>query len=75
MTVFDRPKAIVPEKGKRDATSSLRNVTFAQATLGVGVEMCALRSANQKEIRRVARRLAQKLVLQMPQVPSSKISS
>jgi hypothetical protein len=49
MAVFDRPRTIVRESGKgRDVKSF--NDTFAQAIveLGVGVEMCAPRSGNQK---------------------------
>lgn len=49
MAVFDRPRTIVKKAGKgRDVDEF--NVTFAQAIidLGVGVEMCAPRSGNQK---------------------------
>ena len=49
MAVFDRPKTIVKKGGKgRDVDAY--NATFAQAIvdLGVGVEMCAPRSGNQK---------------------------
>ncbi len=49
MAVFDRPKTIVQKGGKgRDVEQF--NATFAQAIvdLGVGVEMCAPRSGNQK---------------------------
>ena len=49
MAVFDRPKTIVQKSGKgRDVEAF--NATFAQAIvdLGVGVEMCAPRSGNQK---------------------------
>jgi transposase len=49
MAVFDRPKTIVKKGGKgRDVEQY--NATFAQAIvdLGVGVEMCAPRSGNQK---------------------------
>ena len=49
MAVFDRPKTIVKKGGKgRDVMEF--NATFAQAIvdIGVGVEMCAPRSANQK---------------------------
>jgi len=49
MAVFDRPKTIVQKGGKgRDVEQY--NATFAQAIvdLGVGVEMCAPRSGNQK---------------------------
>ncbi|HTR57659.1 MAG TPA: IS21 family transposase [Casimicrobiaceae bacterium] len=49
MAVFDRPKTIVNKAGKgRDVEQY--NATFAQAIvdLGVGVEMCAPRSGNQK---------------------------
>jgi transposase len=50
LAVFDRPKTIVLE-GKGQAREVRRfNATFAQAVLemGVGVEMCAPRSGNQK---------------------------
>ena len=49
MAVFDRPKTIVTKGGKgRDVEAF--NATFAQAIvdIGVGVEMCAPRSGNQK---------------------------
>lgn len=49
LAVFDRPKTIVKKGGKgRDVEAW--NATFAQAIvdLGVGVEMCAPRSGNQK---------------------------
>jgi len=49
MAVFDRPRTIVQKGGKgRDVEQF--NATFAQAIvdLGVGVEMCAPRSGNQK---------------------------
>jgi transposase len=49
MAVFDRPKTIVNRSGKgRDVQAY--NGTFAQAIvdIGVGVEMCAPRSGNQK---------------------------
>ena len=49
MAVFDRPKTIVGKSGRgRDVEAF--NATFAQAIvdLGVGVEMCAPRSGNQK---------------------------
>jgi transposase len=49
MAVFDRPKTIVRKGGKgRDVEAF--NTTFAQAIvdIGVGVEMCAPRSGNQK---------------------------
>jgi transposase len=49
MAVFDRPKTIVLKSGKgRDVETY--NATFAQAIIdiGVGVEMCAPRSGNQK---------------------------
>jgi transposase len=49
MAVFDRPKTIVKKSGKgRDVEQY--NATFAQAIvdIGVGVEMCAPRSGNQK---------------------------
>ncbi len=49
MAVFDRPKTIVRKGGKGREVESF-NATFAQAIvdLGVGVEMCAPRSGNQK---------------------------
>ena len=49
MAVFDRPRTIVKKGGKgRDVEAF--NATFAQAIvdIGVGVEMCAPRSGNQK---------------------------
>ena len=49
MAVFDRPRTIVQKAGKgRDVEQF--NATFAQAIIdiGVGVEMCAPRSGNQK---------------------------
>lgn len=49
MAVFDRPRTIVKKAGKgRDVEQF--NATFAQAIvdIGVGVEMCAPRSGNQK---------------------------
>lgn len=49
LAVFDRPKTIVKKGGKgRDVDAW--NATFAQAVvdIGVGVEMCAPRSGNQK---------------------------
>jgi transposase len=49
MAVFDRPKTIVMKSGKgRDVQEY--NSTFAQAIvdIGIGVEMCAPRSGNQK---------------------------
>ena len=49
LAVFDRPKTIVKKGGKgRDVEAW--NATFAQAIvdMGVGVEMCAPRSGNQK---------------------------
>ena len=49
MAVFDRPRTIVKKAGKgRDVEEF--NATFAQAIIdiGVGVEMCAPRSGNQK---------------------------
>lgn len=49
LAVFDRPKTIVKKAGKgRDVEAW--NATFAQAIvdIGVGVEMCAPRSGNQK---------------------------
>lgn len=49
LAVFDRPKTVVLESGRgRDVRRF--NATFAQAVLemGVGVEMCAARSGNQK---------------------------
>lgn len=49
MAVFDRPKTIVQKGGKGREVEAF-NATFAQAIvdLGVGVEMCAPRSGNQK---------------------------
>jgi transposase len=49
MAVFDRPKTIVKKSGKGRAVDEF-NATFAQAIvdIGVGVEMCAPRSGNQK---------------------------
>ena len=49
MAVFDRPRTIVTKSGKGRAVEEF-NATFAQAIvdLGVGVEMCAPRSGNQK---------------------------
>jgi transposase len=49
MAVFDRPKTIVKKGGKGREVEEY-NATFAQAMvdLGVGVEMCAPRSGNQK---------------------------
>lgn len=49
MAVFDRPKTIVKKGGKGRAVEEF-NATFAQAIvdIGVGVEMCAPRSGNQK---------------------------
>lgn len=49
MAVFDRPRTIVKKAGKgRDVAEY--NATFAQAIvdIGVGIEMCAPRSGNQK---------------------------
>ena len=49
MAVFDRPRTIVQKAGRgRDVETY--NATFAQAIvdIGVGVEMCAPRSGNQK---------------------------
>jgi transposase len=49
LAVFDRPRTIVKKSGKgRDVEAW--NATFAQAIIdiGVGVEMCAPRSGNQK---------------------------
>jgi transposase len=49
LAVFDRPKTIVKKSGKgRDVDAW--NATFAQAVIdiGVGIEMCAPRSGNQK---------------------------
>jgi transposase len=49
MAVFDRPRTIVQKSGKGREVEAF-NATFAQAIvdLGVGVEMCAPRSGNQK---------------------------
>jgi transposase len=49
MAVFDRPRTIV-KKGGRGREVEAFNATFAQAIvdIGVGVEMCAPRSGNQK---------------------------
>jgi transposase/predicted transcriptional regulator len=49
MAVFDRPKTIVQKSGKGRSVEMF-NPTFAQAIvdIGVGVEMCAPRSGNQK---------------------------
>lgn len=49
MAVFDRPRTIVKKGGKGRAVEEF-NATFAQAIIdiGVGVEMCAPRSGNQK---------------------------
>lgn len=49
MAVFDRPRTVVQKSG-RGREVELFNATFAQAIvdLGVGVEMCAPRSGNQK---------------------------
>ena len=49
MAVFDRPKTIVTKSGKGRVVEAF-NTTFAQAIvdLGVGVEICAPRSGNQK---------------------------
>jgi transposase len=49
MAVFDRPRTIVKKSGKGRAVEEY-NATFAQAIIdiGVGVEMCAPRSGNQK---------------------------
>ena len=49
MAVFDRPKTIVKKGGKGREVEAY-NATFAQAIvdIGVGVEMCAPRSGNQK---------------------------
>lgn len=49
MAVFDRPRTIVAKGGKGRVVEQY-NATFAQAMidLGVGVEMCAPRSGNQK---------------------------
>jgi transposase len=49
MAVFDRPKTIVKRSGPGRSVEEF-NATFAQAIvdIGVGVEMCAPRSGNQK---------------------------
>jgi transposase len=49
MAVFDRPRTIVQKSGKGREVEAF-NATFAQAIveIGVGVEMCAARSGNQK---------------------------
>jgi transposase len=49
MAVFDRPRTIVKKGGKGREVEAF-NATFAQAIvdIGVGVEMCAPRSGNQK---------------------------
>jgi transposase len=49
MAVFDRPRTIVKKGGKGREVEEF-NATFAQAVIdiGVGVEMCAPRSGNQK---------------------------
>jgi transposase len=49
MAVFDRPRTIVKKGGKGRVVEEF-NATFAQAIvdIGVGVEMCAPRSGNQK---------------------------
>lgn len=49
MAVFDRPRTIVKKGGKGREVDEF-NATFAQAIvdIGVGVEMCAPRSGNQK---------------------------
>lgn len=49
MAVFDRPRTIVKKAGKGRVVEEF-NATFAQAIvdIGVGVEMCAPRSGNQK---------------------------
>ena len=49
MAVFDRPRTIVKKAGQGREVEEF-NATFAQAIvdLGVGVEMCAPRSGNQK---------------------------
>ncbi len=49
LAVFDRPKTIVMKSGKGREVQEY-NATFAQAIvdIGVGVEMCAPRSGNQK---------------------------
>lgn len=49
MAVFDRPRTIVKKGGKGREVEAF-NATFAQAIIdiGVGIEMCAPRSGNQK---------------------------
>jgi len=49
MAVFDRPRTIVTKSGKGREVERF-NETFAQAVvdMGVGIEMCAPRSGNQK---------------------------
>lgn len=49
MAVFDRPRTIIKKGGKGREVEEF-NATFAQAIIdiGVGVEMCAPRSGNQK---------------------------
>lgn len=49
MAVFDRPRTIVKKSGRGREVEAF-NATFAQAIvdIGVGVEMCAPRSGNQK---------------------------
>ena len=49
MAVFDRPRTIVKKAGKGREVEEF-NATFAQAIIdiGVGIEMCAPRSGNQK---------------------------
>jgi transposase len=49
MAVFDRPRTIVTKSGRGRAVEEF-NTTFAQAIvdIGVGIEMCAPRSGNQK---------------------------
>jgi len=49
MAVFDRPKTVVLKSGRGREVEAF-NATFAQAIvdIGVGVEMCAPRSGNQK---------------------------
>jgi len=49
MAVFDRPRTIVKKSGRGREVEEF-NATFAQAIIdiGVGVEMCAPRSGNQK---------------------------
>ena len=50
LAVFDRPKTVVLEGDGKSRDVRRFNATFAQAVLemGVGVEMCAPRSGNQK---------------------------